>query len=312
MISIVLSTHAQKKSRTPDSVCQHCKNPSKNSNFIQTEKSKHKHAHMGNATIRHNLFQINLSKSGLTPIKNSNLTNSRNPWTKVNPSLRKQIHIISKQSISSQLQQNSSQKNASPGTPFNVGFGQPQVLWHQRNFHPESLKETPPKQGLAPRIKRSLPQKQIVRCSPPAQLNQQAGKHCKASNQGVQNQQIGSTNFSCSTSTQSNQQKHRNKRAFIQHIKTQNIQTCKSPEKKTFKSHQKPQKSLSMRILSVPTTQNCQRKQSSSQQNHPQTQPIKTKFQIHSKNTIPSPLNPYNLLKGFDGRRKKSRPQSHT
>lgn len=259
MCSIILCPNAQKQSRTPYSVSQHCKNRTKNSNFIHCKQCLHNHAHVSNTTICNNFFLINLSQSCLTPINDSNQTNSANPRSQISTPFRKQIHVETQQSIGSQFQQYSSQKNTSSCTPFNVSFRLPQMQWHQRNFYSKGLKEPPPKKQLTTRFNRQLPQQQIICCSSPTIQQQKTRKHCQASYQSIEYLQISSSYFSCTTSSQSNLLKHGQQRTFVKHIKTLQIQTCKTPKQKAFQSQQQPIKRLTMGILSIPTTQNCQR-----------------------------------------------------
>jgi hypothetical protein len=312
MCSIILGSYAQKQSRTPYSVSLHCKNRTKNSNFIHCKQCLHDHAHVSNTTICNNFFLINLSQSCLTPINYSNQTNSADQRSQIRTPFRKQIDVETQQSISSQFQQYSSQKNTSSCTPFNVSFRLPQMQWHQRNFYSKGLKESPPKKQLTTRFNRQLPQQQIICCSSPTIQQQKTRKHCQTSNQSIQNLQISSSNFSCTTSSQSNQLKHGQQRTFVKHIKTLQIQTCKTPKQKAFLSQQQPIKRLTMSILSIPTTQNCQRHQSCCKQNHPKTQRIQPKFLFNPEQSIPIPAQTNDLLKRFNSCRHKSSPQTST
>lgn len=103
MKSIILCSYTKEKSGTADSVSQHSKHPSQNSHFIQTKQGQYKHTHMSHATIGHNFFQIHLTKSSLTSILNSLLTNSVDPWPKVKACSWKQHQVITILSISSKL-----------------------------------------------------------------------------------------------------------------------------------------------------------------------------------------------------------------
>jgi hypothetical protein len=259
MCSIIQSSYTLKQSRTPYSVSQHCKNRTKNSNFVHCEQCQHNHAHVSNTTICNNFFLINLSQSCLTPINNTNQTNSANPWSQICTPFRKHILIKTLQTIGSLFQQYSSQKNTSSCTPFNVCFRLPQMQWHQRNFYSKGLKESPPKKQLTARLNRLLPQQQIICCSSPTVQQQKTGEHCQTSNQSIKHLQIGSSYFSSTTSTQSNQLEHGQQRTLIKYIKTLQVQTGKTPKLKTFQCQLQAIKRLTMSILSIPTAQHCQR-----------------------------------------------------
>lgn len=310
--SIIQSSNTQKQSRTPYSVSQHCKNRTKNSNFIHCKQCLDNHTHVSNTTVCNNFFLINLSQSCLTPINYPNQTNSANPWPQISAPFRKHIQIKTLQTISSLFQQYSSQKNTSSCTPFYVSFRLPQMQWHQRNFNSKCLKEPPPKKQLTTRLNRQLPQQQIICCSCPTIQLQNTRKHCQTSNQSIEYLQISSSYFSCTTSTQSNQLKHRQQRTLVQYIKTQQIQACKTPKQKAFQSQQQPIKRLTMSILSIPTTQNCQRHKNCCKQNHPKTQTIQTKFLFNPKQSIPTPTQTNYLLKRFYSCWYKASPQTST
>jgi hypothetical protein len=259
MCSIIQSSHTLKQSRTPYSVSQHCKNRTKNSNFVHCKQCQHYHAHVSNTTICNNFFLINLSLSCLTPIKNTNQTNSANPWSQISTPFRKHILIKALQPIGSLFQQYSSQKNTSSCTPFNVSFRLPQMLWHQRNFYSKSQKESPPEKQLTARLKRQLPQLQIICCSGPTVQQQKTRKHCLTSNLCIKHLQISCAYFSSTTSPQSNQLEHGQQRTLIKYIKTLQVQTGKTPKLKTFQCQLQPIKRLTMCILSIPTAQYSQR-----------------------------------------------------
>lgn len=259
MCSIIQGPNTQKQSRAPYSVSQHCKNRTKNSYFIHCKQCLYDHAHVSNTTICNNFFLINLSQSCLTPINNSNQTNSTYPWSQISTPFGKHIQVETLQTISSLFQQYSCQKNTSSCTPFYVSFRLPQMQWHQRNFHGKSLEESPPEKQLTTRFNIQTPQQQIVCCSSPTVKQQKTWKHCQTSNQSIEYLQISSSYFSCTTSTQSNQLKHRQQRTLIEYIKTLQVQTCKAPKLKTFQSQLQPVKRLTMSILGIPTTQYSQR-----------------------------------------------------
>lgn len=259
MCSIIQSSYTQEQCRACNSVSLHCKNRPKNSNFVHCKQSLHNHTHVSNTTVCNNFFLINLSQSCLTCINNSNQTNSTYPWPLISACFRKLILIKAQQTIGSLFQQYSSLENTSSCTPFNVSFRQPQVQGHQRNFHSKGQKEPPPQKQLTTGFNRLLPQQQIICCSSPAVLQQKTRKHCQTSNQSIKYQQICSTYFSSTTSTQSNQLKHGLQRTLVKHIKTQQIQTRKTCKLKAFQSQLQSIKRLAMGILCIPTTQNCQR-----------------------------------------------------
>jgi hypothetical protein len=312
MCSIIQGPNTLKQRRAPYPVSQHCKNRTKNSNFIHCKQCLYNHTHMGNTTICNNFFLINLSQSCLTPINNSNQTNSANPWSQISTPFRKHILIETLESISSLFQQYSCQKNTSSCTPFHMSFRLPQMQWHQRNFNSKGLEESPPKKQLTTRFNRQLPQQQIVCCSSPTVQQQKTRKHCQTSNQSIKYLQISSTYFSSTTSSQSNQLKHGQQRTLIEYIKTLQVQTCKTPKLKTFQGQQQPIKRLTMSILSIPTTQYSQRHESCSKQNHPKTQTIQTKFLFNPKQPIPTPTQTNNLLKRLNCCWYKPCPQTST
>jgi len=185
------------------------------------------------------------------------------------------------------------------------------MQWHLRNFHSKSLKKSPPQKQLTTRINRLLPLLQIIGCSCPTILQQKTRKHCKTSNQSIENLLISSTYFSSTTSTLSNLLKHRQQSTFIKHIKTQQIQTCKTCKLETFQSLLQCIKRLAMLILSIPTTLDCLRHLSCSKQNHPKTLTIQSKFLFHRELSIPTSTKSYYLLKRFYSCWYKTRPQTH-
>jgi len=315
MSTIILSTNTQKQSRTCNSVSQHSQNRSKNSNFVQSEKCLYYHTHMSYTTICNNFFQIYLSQSSQTCIDNSNQTDSPYLRSQKSTSFRKQIKIETQLSISSLFQQYSCLLYTSCSTPFYMSLRQPQMQRHQRNFDCKSQKKSPPHKLLTTRFNRSkgmMPLLQIIGGSCPTVQLQQTGKHCLTSYQSIKNQQISSTNFTGTTSTQSNLQKHRQKSTFIKNIKALQILTCKTSKQKTFQSLQLPIKRLTMSILSIPTTQNCLWNQSCCKQHHPKTQTVQSKFLFHCKLSTPICREPYYLLKRFHCSWNKTRPQTHT
>jgi hypothetical protein len=237
---------------------------------------------MGYTTIRNKLFQIYLSQCRQTCINNSYLTNSTYPGTKIGARFRELVQIETQQTIGSLFQLNPSLQHTSCSTCFYVSFRQPQMQRHQRNFHSKGLKESPPQKYLTTRVNRKLPLLQIIGCSCPTIQQQKTRKHCQTSNKCIKYQQVCCTNFTRTTSTQSNQQKHRLKSTFIEYIKAQQIQTCKTPKLKTFQSLLQCVKGLTMSILSIPATLNCERHLNCCQQHHPKTLTIQSKFQFDS------------------------------
>lgn len=312
MGTIIQIPNTLKQSRTSNSMRLHCKDRTNNSDFVHCKQSKNNHAHMCNTTIGNNFFQINLSKSCQTCVNNSNLTNSGHKRCKIRTCTWKEIKIKAQKSICSKFQQNSGQQNTSCSTSFNMGFWQPLMKWHQWNLYCKGQKESPPHNILTTFRKPKMSYLFIVSCSCSTQQELKNWQHCQTSNKCIKNLQIGSLYFSCSTSTQSNKQKHWNQRTFIKNIKTKNIQTCETCKKKTFKTKSLCIKRLAMCILCVPTALNCLRHQNSCQQNHPKIQSIQTKFQRECQKTTPICTKSDNLLEWNNCVWNKTRPQTHT
>lgn len=305
MCTIIKITNKKKLCRTSNSVSKHCKNRSNNTDFVQPKQCKNHHTHVGNTTVCNNFFLIDLAKSCLTCIHNTNQTNSTYKGCKIKTCFWKEIKIKTLESVCSKFQQNTRQQNTSSCTSFNMGFWQPQVKWHLGNFHCKSLKESPPHETFD-KFRNSrkwsessnrMPQLFIMCCSCETQQKQKNWLHCQTPKKSVKNLQISSFYFSSTTSTKSNQQKHWNQRAFIKHVKTKNVKTCKACKKKTLQTEKKAIKACAMSILCIPTTLNGQRHQDCSEQNHPKIQSINTKFKIDSLKTTPMGLKTNHLRK---------------
>jgi hypothetical protein len=301
-------------------VSKHCKNRSNNTYFIESKKCKNHHTHVGNTTIRNNFFLVDLAESSLTCIDNTHQTNSTYKGCKIDACFWKKIKIKALESICSKFQQNTRQQNTSPCTSFNMSFWQPQVKRHLRNFHRKSLKESPPHKTFNKfRNSRKWSESShrmsylfIMCCSCKTQQKQKNWLHRQTSKESIENLQISSFYFTSTTSTKSNQQKHWNQRAFIKHIKTKNIQTCKTCKKETLQTQKKSIKTCAMRVLCIPTTLNRQRHQYRSQQNHPEIQSINTEFKIDPLKTTPVCLKTNHLRKWRGGSWNKTRPLSQT
>jgi hypothetical protein len=253
-----------------------------------------------------------LSLSSKRCINYTNLTNSTNSRSQISTSFGKQINIKTQQTISSLFKLNSSQQNTSSCTSFYMSFRLPQMQWHLRYFNSKSLKESPPQKQLTTRINIQSIQQQIRSGSCSTIQQKQTWKHSQTSYQSIEYLQISSSNFSCTTSTQSNQQKHRQKSTLIKYIKTKQIQSCKSSKQKTFQSQLQSIKRLAMLSLSIPTTLYSLWHQSCCQLHHPKTQTIQSKFLLNCKQSIPIHMYTNHLLKRFDSCRYKTRPQTNT
>ena len=152
----------------------------------------------------------------------------------------------------------------------------------------------------------------IMSCSCSTQQKQKVRQHCLTSKKCIENLLIGCFYFSSSASAQSNKQKHRDQRTFKENVKTKNVQTCESCEKKTFKNKSLRIKRLTMFILCVPTTLDSQWHQNCSQQNHPKIQSIQTKFQRKCLKASPICAKSHHLLKWNNSIWNKTRPLTHT
>ena len=142
---------------------------------------------------------------------------------------------------------------------------------HQRHFHGKRQKEAPPQKLCNTSFNTILCLLHIGSCSPPAVQLQNTRKHCQTSNQGVKNQLICCSYFSSSASPKSNLLEHGQQRTFIQYIKTQSVQPCKSPKQKAFQSQLQCIERLTMHILGIPTALYCQRHLYCCKQYHPKT-----------------------------------------
>lgn len=267
---------------------------------------------MSNTTICYYFFQVNHTQCSQTPINNTNLTNSRSQRSQICTPFRKHIQVKTLLSVSSLFKQNPPQLYASCGTPFYVCFRQPQMQRHQRYFYCKRLEKAPPQNINKRGFQSSLCLKHIGSCSPPTLLQQYTGQHCQTSNQSVKNLQISRTYFTCSTSPKSNLLEHRQLRAFVQYIKTQSVQPCKSPKKETFQCLLQCIERLPVHILGIPTTLHRQRHQCCSKQYHPKTQTVQSKFQLNTQYTIPIPTKPNHMLEGKHCCWNKSSPLTHT
>ncbi len=252
---------------------------------------------MSHTTISNKLFLINLAQCCLRCVNNSKQTNCANPRSQICTRFRKLVQIKTLLTVGTQFLQYSSQQNAPGGAPFNMRFRQPQVQRHLWYFHSKCQEKSPPQQQLSTRMNRKAPQQQIICCSGPTIQQQQAWKHCQTPNESIKNLLICSTYFSCTTSSQPDQQKHRLKSTLIKYIKAKQIDTRKTPKLKTFQCLQQTIKSLTMFILSIPTTLHCLWHLYCSQHNHPKTLAILTKLQFDSKQPIPACTLTNNLLK---------------
>lgn len=101
MCSIIQIPNTLKQCRASNSMSNHCKKSSNNSNFIHCKLCKHHYTHMGHTTISNNFFLINLSKCCLTCINNTNLTNCTYKRGKIRTCSREKIKIKTQKSICS-------------------------------------------------------------------------------------------------------------------------------------------------------------------------------------------------------------------
>lgn len=311
MCTIILRSYTLKLSRTPDPVSLHSKNRTKDSYLIQSEQRQNNHTHMSYTTISNKFFLINLAQCCLRCVNNAKQTNSANPRSQISTRFRKLVQIKTLQTIGTQLLQYSRQQNTSSSAPFYMSLRQPQMQRHLWYLNSKCQEKSPPKQQLSTRMNRKAPQQQIIGCTGPTIQLQQARKHCQAPYESIKNLQICSTYFSCTTSPQPDLQEHRLKSTFIKYIKTKQINTRKTPKLKTFQCLQQSIKSLTMFILSIPTTLNCLWHLNCSQHDHPKTQTILAKLQLYCKQSIPTCTQTNNLLKGLNCSWYKTRPLSH-
>lgn len=311
MSTVIKVSNTLKQSWTSNSVCQHGKNGPNNSNFIHCKQSKNYHTHMCNTTICNNFFLIDLSKCCQTCVHNSNQTYCSHKRCKIGTCVRKKRKIETQKSICSKFQQNPCQLDTSCCTSFDMSFGQPLVQRHKRDFNSKRKKKSKPQNIFTTFRKAHMSLQFIMSCSCSSLQKQKNWLHCLTSNLCVLNLQICCLYFSCTTSSLSNKQKHRNQRTFIQHIKAKNVKTCKTCKLKTFQTKKQSIKRLRMSVLSIPTTLNCQRHQNCSLQHHPKIQSIHSKFQRQALKTCPICTKSDCLLKRDSCIWNKTRPQTH-
>lgn len=269
MSSIILVAHAQKQRWAPYSVCLHCHNASNNTYFVLTKLGQNHHTHVSYTTVCYYFFLVHHAEGCLAPINNTNLTNCRGPWTLVRTSLWELVHVKALLSIGSLFQLHTPLLNTSRSTPFYVSFRLPLMLGHLGHFHCKRLEKAPPLDVHQRRIDRGMCQKHVVCSTPSALLLQYAGQHSQTSYQGIQYLLICCTHFTRSAPTESNQLEHGLQGTFVQYVKTQSIQSTKSPKQETFQRQLQCIEGLAVHILSIPAAQHCLRHQSCCQLHHP-------------------------------------------
>jgi len=212
---------------------------------------------VGNTTVGYQLFLVDLSLCGQRRINNAHLTKSADPRRQIVAPFWKLIKIITLQSVCSLFLLHPCLLYTSGSTPFYMSLRQPLMLRHQRNFDRKCLKKPTPQKQLTTGFNRYSTLLQIVCGSSPAIQQKLSWKYCLTSYQSIKYLQISCAYFSRTTSSQSNQQKYGQKSAFIKYIETKQIQPCKCPKLKTFQSLLLCIESLTMFILSIPTTLYC-------------------------------------------------------
>jgi hypothetical protein len=178
-----------------------------------------------------------------------------------------------------------------------MSFRQPQVEWYKRHLHCKSQKKSPPKNIFSLFRKSEVSEQFIICCPSSTILEQKKWLHSQTSKKSIKNQLICSFYFTCTRSTQSNKQKHWQLCTFIQYIKTNQINSCKTSKLKGCEKEKSCIKRSSMIVYSSPTTLNSNWYLKSSLQNYPKTDSILTKFQIHSKKPTPPNLKRKKILK---------------
>ena len=313
MCSIVNLTNTQKQSWTLNSVSKHQKGTSNKSKRTSSKQCQSNHTHVCYTTILNKFFKVNLTQCCKRPVNQAKQTKSKYKWSIISASFLEKAKIKTQQTISSQFQQNPSQQYATLSTLFNVSLWQPQMQWYHRNLNLESQKQSPPKHQLFAQIPIFMNQKQKASGTYKTKHYQHTRQHCQTTYQSIQYQKVLLTYFTWTRSSQSNCQKHRQQTTFVQNIETKQIKRSKPSKQTTFKNKQNSYKTfcpISWHI--IPTTKNCNWHQNSCKQNHPQTQPIHSKFQTYINSTFPTLGKSYHMAKRFSTNRSIRAPQHHT